>query len=119
MMFYKVSRFRCNDLSEMESLVEALALLPSVLCFPEYRCQAPCSNRFFVSLKNISLPFLDKSQHWRNFEEQQHSILGICDGLSTQKTSLCSLIDRSWMRFFFFEQFKESSDIFNRSNIIY
>ena len=91
-MFYKVSRFRCNDLSEMESLVEALALLPSVLCFPEYQCQAPCS------LKNISLPFLEISQHWRNFEEQQHSILGICDSLSVQKTSLCSLIDRSWMR---------------------
>ena len=98
MMFYKVSRFRCNDLSEMESLFEALALLPSVLCFPEYQCQAPCSNGFFVSLKNISLPFLDKSQHWRNFEEQQHSIPGICDSLSAQKTSLCSLIDRSWMR---------------------
>ena len=98
MMFYKVSRFRCNGLSEMESLVEALALLPSVLCFPEYQCQAPCSNGFFVSLRNISLAFLDKSQHWRNFEEQQHSILEICDSLSAQKTSLCGLIDRSWMR---------------------
>ena len=85
MMFYKVSRFRCNDLNEMVSLVEALALLPSVLCFPEYQCQALCSNGFFVSLKNISLPFLDKSQHWRNFEKQQHSILGIFDRLSAQK----------------------------------
>ena len=67
-MFYKVSGFCCNDLSEMESLVEALALLPGVLCFPEYQCQVPFSNGFFVSSKNISLPFLDKSQHRKNLK---------------------------------------------------
>ena len=54
MMFYNVSKFCCNNLSEMESFVEALALLANFLCFLEYQCQAPCSNGFFVSLKNIS-----------------------------------------------------------------